>query len=204
MSDQKSQAEVFVYGLVHGLVTPDEVGRWAEGLLSATPAPESWIIELCTGEERSPKELIATLHTVPGASNPADVNAGVNNLLTRKNKPFELFAPELLPPSFVSPLRLVQYARTGHFPYDPSVWFIDAASSHARSLLRHVRDVNPLYVPFAKVGDRFLSFDSSAKNGVVVVDIVERIVAQLESAASWFDSYEQRANEIVWHLDVPG
>lgn len=204
MSDEKSQSEVFVYGLVHGLVTTDEVGRWAEGLLSATPAPASWVIDLCSGETQSPKQLIATLHTVPGAYSPEEVNVGVANLLARKNKPFALYAPDLLPPSFVYPRKLVEYARTGSFPYDPAVWFIDASTSHARSLIGHVRDVGSFYVPFAQVDDRFPSFDSNSGNDVVIVDIVDRVVAPVGSAASWFDLYERRSKEIVWHLDELG
>jgi hypothetical protein len=203
MSDEKNQAEVFVYGLIHGLVTTDEVVRWAASLLSATPAPASWNIDLCSGEAQTPKELIATLHTVPGAYSPGEVNAGVANLLTRKNKPFRLFAPDLLPISFVYPKKLVEYAQNGNYPYDPAVWFIDASTSHAESLLGLVRDVGQFYVPFAQVDDRFPSFDSNHDNAVVIVDIVDRVVAQAGSAASWFETYERRSKEIVWHLDRP-
>lgn len=199
MSDAKTRAEVFVYGLINGLVEPIEVTQWAETLLAAMPEPESWILDVCTGELPDPKDLVSILHTVPGSCNSEDVNHGIAELLSRKNKPFDLFAPDLLPPSFTYPRQLVEYARLGKYPYNPAVWFIDASFSHARSLLGHVKDINPAYMPFAQIDDRFPCLNSNNDNEVVVVDIVERTVSPIGSVESWFNSYQAQADGYAWY-----
>ena len=200
MLSAKTQSEVYVYGLIHGLVKASEVIGWSDQLLAESTNPEEWLLELCTGERKSEKELISLLHSVPGVCDARAANTAIIDLRSKDSRPFGLFPPEVIPTSFSYPAKFVEFAKGGGFLCNPSVEFVDAHWDYARSLLQHVKDVNGSYVLFAKVDDRFCCFDSSSNNQVVIVDIVERSSTPLTDFDTWLRGYDEEAKSEWWYV----
>ena len=197
----KPQADAFSYGLVKGLVTVAEIVAWADGVIAETDAPEDWQIDLSLSGKKSPKEVLALLHRVPGSSCQAVSDAIALDYLARLNRPFALYGRALLPDGFTYPERLVAFSKTGQYPYLPTVWFIDANSSGAERIVEHVQLVDRAFVPFAQEDDRFTCFLSSASNAVHIVDIVERTSANFGTFDSWLDGAVAEARSMV-HINT--
>jgi hypothetical protein len=193
MRDPKTQAEIFVYGLIHHLASSTEVIEWADQLLLDTESPDGWLLNLSSAIGANPKQVIELLHQVPGHQDEKGVGLGIAELRSRLSQPFGLFLPGFIPPSFKYPEAFQKIARSGGYLYNPEIEFINANSSYANELLGHVRAVKTSYIPFAKVDDRFYCFDAEQQDRIVIVDIVEGISSAAGEFGSWWKDYESKA-----------
>lgn len=185
MNATKSQAEAFATGLIEGVVSVSEVVAWADGLIQQVEIPEDWLIALASASHSSPKQVIALLHDVPGDLDHTEANELARALLARKNRPFALFDPTLLPNGFRYPRKLVRFATSGEYPWLPTVWFLDARSSYSEEVLRQVQRVRTDLVPFAHSEDRFPSLSGTEADCVYIVDIVDKTVGRVGSFDEW-------------------
>ncbi|RUO31654.1 hypothetical protein CWE12_01250 [Aliidiomarina sedimenti] len=197
MNESKCKAEAYLYGLLNDLVSDQDVIAWADSLIMEYDVPNDWLIDLCGCKKGESKKIIGILNSVKGTADTARINEEILSLYSNKTRPFSLYSIDELPDGFIYPTDLEKMAMNGGYVYNALVEWLDRKWSYMGRLLRHVQEVNPSFVPFAKLDDRFLCLDE--KHEVYIADILEKQQVKVGSFGQWYADYVNEARQGVWH-----